>query len=99
MAYAAVVKELGSPDRTGLCNWYQEYKENGCFQAKNHSKYSESQKKEVAGYYLGHGKNLPKAACQFGYPSLDLLRNWIREFAGDDALPSYGETGCQMGER
>ncbi len=78
---AAVIHELGYPDRHALVKWYREYIEKG--DLKNRSsrkpKYTDEQRKEAVEYYCSHGKNLNLTVQILGYPSRATLSQWLSE--------------------
>ncbi len=56
---AAVVRELGYPNRRMLAKWYQEYKEGRLMKKVFRTpKFTEAQRKTAVQHYLTHGKNM-----------------------------------------
>lgn len=78
---AAVIRELGYPDRHSLTTWYKEYTHSGELkkQLTRASKYSAAQRKAAVEYYLSHGKNMSKTIQFLGYPGRATLSAWLAE--------------------
>lgn len=78
---AAVIRELGYPNRHMLVNWFKEYKETGDLRKapKKHSKYTEEQKQTALGYYLEHGGGITFTVNSLGYPSKTIFKEWLNE--------------------
>lgn len=81
---AAVIHELGYPDRRMLSIWYEAYleeQETGIVRDKNsrYLKYTSEQKKIAVDHYLAHGRNLSRTVRAIGYPSRPLLAQWCKE--------------------
>ena len=57
---AAVIRELGYPDRHILVKWYREYVHSGDLNQKRSRKpkYSMEQRQAAVDHYLKHGKNM-----------------------------------------
>ena len=77
---AAVVRELGYPNRRMLAKWYQEYKE-GRLKKKvfRTPKFTEAQRKAAVQHYLTHGKNMSFTIQELGYPGRSTLSHWLSE--------------------
>ena len=84
-SWAAVISELGYPNRSTLRNWVKEYQENESLHKKQtrKEKYSEEEKSLAVNYYLEHGKNISKTLRALGYPSRNYLKQWILERCPD----------------
>ena len=83
---AAVIHELGYPDRKMLAKWYKAYleeQEMGIVRDQNarYLKYTPEQKKIAVEHYLAHGRSLARTIRALGYPSRTLLVHWCQEFA------------------
>src|SRR5450830_340367 len=81
---AAVIHELGYPDRRMLAKWYKAYleeQETGIIRNPNsrYLKYTPEQKKIVVDHYLAHGRNLTRTVRALGYPSRLFLAQWCKE--------------------
>lgn len=85
---AAVIRELGYPDRKTLPAWYKDYQEELKSGIKRThcriSKYTEDKKQYAVEYYLSHGKNYMRTVRNIGYPTRDTLSNWVKELVPDD---------------
>lgn len=82
---AAVIRELGYPDRKTLACWYKEYIRTGDLSKpySRRSKYSLEQKNAAVKYYLEHGRNFSRTIKALGFPSREVLREWVREMVPD----------------
>jgi len=83
---AAVIHELGYPDRRMLAKWYNAYleeQETGIIKGLNsrYLKYTPEQKKIAVDHYLAHGRNLARTIRALGYPSRPLFMQWCKELA------------------
>jgi transposase-like protein len=78
---AAVIRELGYPDRQSLYKWVKEYESNGDLrnEFKRKSKYSTEERKVAVNHYLHHGKSINKTIKAIGYPSRYTLSLWLKE--------------------
>ena len=78
---AAVIRELGYPDRHVLAKWYQEYISEGTLKEKitRKPKYTEEQRAAAIEFYLSHGKNMNLTIHVLGYPGRATLSQWISE--------------------
>ena len=70
---AAVIRELGYPNRHSLVSWYKEYLKNNDLKKKRFrpEKYSKAQQDTAVRYYMEHGKCASRTLRALGYPS-----NW-----------------------
>ena len=80
---ADTVRELGYPYRKMLARWYKEYKETGDLHKQfiKRPKYTPEQMKAAVDYYLEHGRNISRTVRTLGYPSREVLTEWISELA------------------
>lgn len=80
---ADVIRELGYPHRHTLRNWYLEFEEGGELSdpAPRATRYTEEQRHAAVDHYLGRGKRLARTVRALGYPSRQLLADWVDEFA------------------
>ena len=80
---AETVRELGYPNRRMLKRWYQEYKETGELHKKYNKQpnYLEEQEIAAVNYYLEYGRNLTRTVKVMGYPSRQILREWVDKHA------------------
>lgn len=81
---ADTIAELGYPSRVTLRNWWKEYQISGDeFLERRHRrpKYSDEEKRGAVDYYLEHGKSLARTIRAMGYPSREMLGNWVDEIA------------------
>ena len=78
---AAVIRELGYPDRHVLAKWYQEYISEGTLKEKitRKPKYTEEQRAAAVEFYLSHGKNMNLTIHVLGYPGRATLSQWLSE--------------------
>ena len=78
---AAVIRELGYPDRHVLAKWYQEYISEGTLKEKitRKPKYTEEQKASAVEFYLSHDNNMTLTIHVLGYPGRATLSQWISE--------------------
>jgi putative transposase len=89
LSAAAVIRELGYPERKTLINWYKDYQE-GLATGEDglskpfESKYTADQRSIAVDYYLKHGKCYRRTIRQLGYPTRDTLRKWVQEIAPDE---------------
>lgn len=85
-ALRAVIRELGYPTcEQSIRNWYKEYKEKGDVSKEYSSpnQYTSEEKQAAVKHYLDHGKCISSTVRMLGYPSRQLLREWIKEVAPD----------------
>ena len=80
---ADTLRELGYPNRHTLKNWYRELKENGALSdpAPRAKKYTDEQKRAAVDHYLESGRCLSRTCRALGYPSRQLLAEWVDEAA------------------
>lgn len=83
---AAVIRELGYPNRGSLPRWYKAYlkeQETGVLwdRYSGGSRFSLEQKIAAVEHYLEHGRNLSRTVKLLGYPSKEALRTWCDELA------------------
>ncbi len=83
---AAVIHELGYPERKTLAKWYDAYLEEqktgvAWDRYSRYTKYSLEQKVAVVDHYLEHGRNLARTIRALGYPCKAMLRAWCEELA------------------
>ena len=83
---AAVIRELGYPERKTLRYWYEEYlKDNGLKKKSVRSpKYSGVQKEVAVKHYMEHGKCASRTIRALGYPSRALLKQWVTELCPEE---------------
>lgn len=82
----AVTNELGYPCTKILKSWHKEFikeQETGIIkeQRRRINKYSEEQKKAAIEYYQEHGRCYARTIRALGYPCLELLTKWCKDFA------------------
>ncbi|NLJ17551.1 IS3 family transposase [Globicatella sulfidifaciens] len=82
-SYAAAINELGYPSRGALIKWVKEYKDNGDIRKENtrKSKYTNNEKQQAVDHYLEFGKCYSHTCRMLGYPSRELLRQWVKDLA------------------
>ena len=78
---AAVIRELGYPDRHSLAMWYKEFVANGGLHPKleRTPKYNNEQRRIALEHYVEHGRSIAYTVKCLGYPSRGQLLAWIRE--------------------
>lgn len=78
---AAVIRELGYPNRGTLRLWVKEFNQEGSLHEKykDKSKYSDEQRKYAVNYYLEHGRSISKTIRAIGYPNRYTLSLWLQE--------------------
>ena len=78
---AAVIRELGYPNRGTLRLWVKEFNQEGSLHEKYKykSKYSDEQRKYAVNYYLEHGRSISKTIRAIGYPNRYTLSLWLQE--------------------
>lgn len=77
---ADTIAELGYPNRHTLYNWWKEYQLSGeefLERKRRKPKYPDEKKRAAVDYYLEHGKSLTKTIRAMGYPSREMLGNWV----------------------
>ena len=82
-SYTAAINELGYPSRGALIQWVKEYKDNGEIRKENtrRSKYTNNEKQQAVNHYLEFGKCYSRTCRMLGYPSRELLRQWVKDLA------------------
>ena len=81
---AGTIAELGYPSRVTLRNWWKEYQIGGGeLPEREHRRprYSDEDKQDAVDHYLEHGKSLARTIRAMGYPSREVLANWVDELA------------------
>lgn len=79
---ASVINELGYPKSTkSIIYWYEEYFANGDLHQDqvNDRRYTQEQRETAVTHYLEHGKCLNRTVRALGYPSRNLLSEWVSE--------------------
>ncbi len=92
---AAVIRELGYPDRHTLRSWYGMYlkeQETGVIHDRymRASKFTEEQKGTAVRHYLDHGRNYSRTVRLLGYPNRVTLRQWCLESAPEGCKKRKG---------
>jgi putative transposase len=74
------IRQLGYPTKNALKSWHREYERSHDLPAgySRASRYSQAQKEEAVQHYLDHGRCLAATIKVLGYPSRDLLRDWVQ---------------------
>lgn len=81
---AGAIAELDYPSRNTLRNWWKEYQIGGDeFLERRHRRprHSDEEKQGAVDHYLEHGKSLARTIRAMGYPSREMLGNWVDELA------------------
>ena len=81
---ADTIAELGYPSRVTLRNWWKEYQIGGGeLPEREHRRprYSDEEKRGAVDHCLEHGKSLARTIRAMGYPSREVLANWVDELA------------------
>ena len=83
---AAVIRELGYPERKTLRYWYEEYlRDNGLKKKFVRSpKYNGAQKEAAVKHYMEHGECASRTIRALGYPSRALLKQWVTELCPEE---------------
>ena len=78
---AAVIRELGYPNRHILVKWYQEYERNGDLHkaAFRKAKFSVEQKEAALEFYRTHGQSIQHTIASLGYPGKTTFKTWLNE--------------------
>ena len=78
---AAVIRELGYPDRHTLKRWAREYEEDRDLHQRYRcaGKYSKEQKEAALKHYAEHGRCAAQTTKALGYPSPTVFRRWLNE--------------------
>lgn len=77
---AAVINELGYPNRHTLRLWHMEFAENGDLSRGRHRRCDDLQKRAAVDHFFDHGQCLARTVRQLGYPkSKELLASWVDE--------------------
>ena len=82
----SVMRELGYPkERHVIPTWYKEFKKNGDLkhECKRRSKFTDEQKSEALKYYFEHGMCLATTVRALGFPSRQVLQQWVCEVRPD----------------
>ena len=89
LSAAAVIRELGYPDRHSIMAWYKEYIAHGDLhkESSRSSKFTDEQRIVAIQYYLDHGKSKSRTIKALGYPSRALLTEWIKQEYPDEVRP------------
>lgn len=80
---AAVIRELGYPDRHVLVQWFKEYEATGelhqSSKLRKKSKYSEEQKQAALQFYQDHGRSITLTVNMLDYPGKTTLHQWKKQ--------------------
>lgn len=80
---AAVIRELGYPNRHVLVQWFKEYEATGDLhqssKLRKKSKYSEEQKQAALQFYQDHGRSITLTVNMLGYPGNTIFKQWLNE--------------------
>lgn len=80
---AAVIRELGYPNRHVLVQWFKEYEATGDLhqssKLRKKSKYSEEQKQAALQFYQDHGRSITLTVNMLGYPGKSTFKQWLNE--------------------
>lgn len=77
---AAVINELGYPNRHTLRLWHMELAENGDLSRGRHRRCDDLQKRAAVDHFFDRGQCLARTVRQLGYPkSKELLASWVDE--------------------
>lgn len=81
LSIADTVRELGYPNRNMLVQWYKEYQETGRLHERyiKRPRYTSVQMNAAVNYYLEHGRNISRTVRAVGYPTREILAEWIDE--------------------
>lgn len=76
-----VIRTLGYPSYNTLRNWYREYTRTGELHAASAPKprYTEQQIADAIAYFAANKTSLTQACRVLGYPTRNVLRQWIME--------------------
>lgn len=83
-SWSSVVRELGYPSLGALKRWIKDYEENNksILEDKPRTrkpKYFSDQRIQAVDHYFEHGQFITKTVKALGYPSRQLLREWLLE--------------------
>lgn len=93
-SWSAVTRELGYPSLGALKRWVKDYEEDpkavlDDTPRKRKPKYSDAQRQAAVDHFFEHGQFITKTVKALGYPSRQLLRDWLLEDPRcDDTLRS-----------
>lgn len=93
-SWSAVTRELGYPSLGALKRWVKDYEEDpkavlADTPRKRKPKYSDAQRQAAVDHFFDHGQFITKTVKALGYPSRQLLRDWLLEdLRCDDTLRS-----------
>lgn len=80
---AAVIRELGYPNRHVLVQWFKEYEATGDLhqssKLRKKSKYSKEQKQAALQFYQDHGRSITLTVTMLGYPGKTTFKQWLNE--------------------
>lgn len=81
-SWSAVVRELGYPSLGALKRWIKDYEQDakaalGDTPRKRKPKYSNEQRQAAVDHFFEHGQFITKTVKALGYPSRQLLREWL----------------------
>ncbi len=76
---SATRRELGYPSADALKRWYRGSQEEGAVRAGSRPRYPEGAQAAAVAHYLEHGRNLARTSKALGYPSIRILRAWVRQ--------------------
>ena len=83
----AACKELGYPSGSTLKRWLREYEKRGSLPEGYRPRYSQEEQSAAVAYYTEHGRNLSRTCKALGYPSIRILREWVRQRDGQHSPP------------
>lgn len=80
---AAVIRELGYPNRHILVQWFKEYEATGDLHRESRlarkSKFSDKQKQTALQFYQDHGHSIALTINTLGYPEKSTFKRWLNE--------------------
>ena len=82
---AAVIRELGYPNRHSLASWYKEYVNTNGNLPANHERKGKFTKEQIdyaLNFYLTHGRREKWTVKMLGYPGITTFRCWLRQRFG-----------------
>lgn len=76
---AAVIRELGYPDRHMLVKWHEEFTESGTLRRSRtvSEKYTAAQKRLALQHYHEHGRSITETVKALGYPGKTTFKKWL----------------------
>lgn len=85
MNFSATIAELGYPSESTLYAWYKAYNNGTLTESIQRKKrFTLEQRQAAVDHYIKNGKNYSKTVREMGYPTRQILQEWVSELAPEE---------------